>query len=149
MEPKKDLPKKDLLADLDLAGLFESRGKATEKQKKADERLAYVKFNHVVSLLVGGFAMGLFSLWLSHVLPPDQPMAMLVLALCIVACLGMFLAAFLPSETLRSHKEEASAASKQVKTIDDKIAFCNLVLDEAKRVKIRKYAEAWVEKEIS
>jgi hypothetical protein len=141
-------PKKDLVAELDLAGLFESRGKAAEKQKKANERLAYVKFNHVVSLLVGGIATGLSALWLAHVLPLDEPFAMLLLVLSIAAALGMLLAAFLPSETVWQHKEEASAATKQVKTIDDKIAFCNLVLDEAKRVKIKKYAEAWVEKEL-
>src|SRR5262245_41378026 len=133
-------PKKDLVAELDLAGLFESRGKAAEKQKKANERLAYVKFNHVVSLLVGGIATGLSALWLAHVLPLDEPFAMLLLVLSIAAALAMLLAAFLPSETVWQHKEEASAATKQVKTIDDKIAFCSLVLDEAKRVKIKKYA---------
>jgi hypothetical protein len=46
-------------------------------------------------------------------------------------------------------KDEASAAARNLKAIEDKIAFCNLVLDEAKRVKVRKYAEAWVAKELS
>jgi hypothetical protein len=42
-----------------------------------------------------------------------------------------------------------TAATRNVKDMENKIAFCHQVLEEAKKVKVRKYAEAWVEKEMS
>jgi hypothetical protein len=61
----------------------------------------------------------------------------------------MSISAFLPTESVRRRQDEEKAASKRVKDIDGKIAFCHQVLEEAKKVKVRRYAEAWVTKEMS
>ena len=54
MHPKD--PKKDLLAELDLAGLFKSRGEVAEKQEEAAERLNDAKAGHFVACVLGGCA---------------------------------------------------------------------------------------------
>jgi hypothetical protein len=142
-------PKKDLLAELDLARLFESREEAAKTQKDAAKRVIHARASHFVLFWGGGCIMLLAAVWLGDVFPENEPTGIFLLSACGILWLGMWVAACRPNETVRRRQDEASAASKQLKTIDDKIAFCHLVLDEAKRVKIRKYAEAWVDKELS
>jgi hypothetical protein len=142
-------PKKDLLSDLDIARLFESRGEAAEKQKEAAGRLIDAEASHLAFCLVGGCVLMAAAVSLGEVFPDDEPASIFLRSACIVLGLAMWLAAFFPSITAHRLQDEATATSKQLKAIDDKIAFCHLVLDEAKRVKVRKYAEAWVEKELS
>jgi hypothetical protein len=55
--------------------------------------------------------------------------------------------AFFPA--VRGLQDKEKAATKNVKDMEIKIAFCHQVLEEARNVKVRKYAEAWVEKEMS
>lgn len=142
-------PKKDLLAELDLAPLFESRGKAAEKQKEAADRLVNATARHLMFCVVGGCAMVIAAVCLGEVLPDNQPANIFLRSACAVLGLGMWFAAFFPGITAHRRQDEANAATRQLKALDEKIAFCHLVLDEAKRVKVRKYAEAWVEKELS
>jgi len=148
MDPPMD-PKKDLLAELDLARLYESRGEIVEKRKEAATRLIHAKASHFVRFWGGGCVMILVALWLSEVFPDNEPIGIFLLSACAVLWLVMWVAACLPNETVRRRQDEARALSKRLKAIDDRIAFCHLVLDEAKRVKVRTYAEAWVKKELS
>jgi hypothetical protein len=71
------------------------------------------------------------------------------LAVFIVLWLAMWVAACFPTLTVRHLQDRANALTRQVRDLDIKIEFCHQVLDEAKRVKIRKYAEVWVEKQAS
>ncbi len=142
-------PKKDLLAELDLAGLFESRGEAAEKQKEAAQQLVHARAAHFVLFWGAGCLTILAALWVREAFPASDPVGTFLLSACAILWLGMWVVACLPNETVRRRQAAANAASLQLKSIDEKIAFCHLVLDEAKRVKVRKYAEAWVEKELS
>ena len=150
-DPKKEAPKKDLVAELDLASLFKSRGEAAEKQKEAADRLADAKAGHFVFFVLGGCAwmVGATYLWLGVLFPDAEPTRIFLLSACVILWLGMWTAAAFPSGTVLRRQNEATAAARHLKLIDDKIAFCHLVQDEAKRVKVRKYAEAWVHKELS
>jgi hypothetical protein len=149
MDPKD--PKKDLLAELDLADLYKNRAEATEKQKEAAERLNDAKAGHFVACVVGGCVsmVAAIYLWLGDLLPDGEPTRVFLLSGSVILWLGLWIAAVFPTATVYRRQDEATAASRQLKAIDDKIAFCHLVLDEAKRVKVRRYAEAWVEKELS
>jgi hypothetical protein len=147
MDPKD--PKKDLLAELDLAKLYESRGEAVEEQKEAATRLIHARAGHFVLFWLGGCATIVGALWLREVFRNNEPIGIFLLSACATLCLWLWVRACLPNETIWRRQDEANAASRQLKAIDDKIAFCHLVLDEAKRVKVRRYAEAWVEKELS
>ena len=82
-------------------------------------------------------------------LPDGEPTRVFLLSGSVILWLGLWIAAVFPTGAVYRRQDEATAASKQLKAIDDKIAFCHLVLDEAKRVKVRRYAEAWVKKELS
>jgi hypothetical protein len=150
-DSKKEAPKKDLVAELDLAGLFKSRGEAAEKEKKAKEKADDAKDGHFVACVLGGCAAMVVAiyLWLGDLIPGTDATRVFLLSACVIVWLGLWTAAAFPSGTVLRLQNEASAATRQLKSIDDKIAFCHLVLDEAKRVKVRKYAEAWVQKELS
>jgi hypothetical protein len=161
MEPKKEegrkedaskvAPKKDLLAELDIAGLFKSRGEAAEKEKEAKEKADNAKAGHFVACVLGGCMsmVAAIHLWSGDLIPGTDPTWTFLLSACVILWLGLWTAAAFPSGTVLRLQNEASAAARHLKSVDDKIAFCNVVLDEAKRVKVRKYAEAWVEKELS
>jgi len=148
---KKDGPKKDLVAELDLAGLFKSRAKAAERQQEAAERLDNAKADHFMVCVLGGFAWMVAAIYLEldDLFPDSEPTHVLLLSASIILWLGSWVAAAFPSGTVHRRQNEATAAARHLKSVDDKIAFCHLVLDEAKRVKVRRYAEAWVAKELS
>jgi hypothetical protein len=151
MDPQKEAPKKDLVAELDLASLFKSRGEAAEKQKEAKEKADDAKAGHFVACVLVGCASLVVAiyLWLGDLIPDTDATHIFLLSACVIVWLGMWTAAAFPSGTVLRLQNEATAAARHLKSIDDQIAFCHLVLDEAKRVKVRKYAEAWVQKEIS
>ena len=140
-------PKKAMLAELDLAGLFKSREEAAEKQREAAERLNDAKAGHFVACVLGGCAwmVAAIYLWLGDLFPVSEPTRISLLSGCVIGWLGLWIAAVFPTVTVHRRQNEATAAARHLKSIDDKIAFCNLVLDEANRIKVRKYAEAWVE----
>jgi hypothetical protein len=137
--------KKDMLADLDLASLFKQRAEAAEKQEQAKAALENAKAGHFFVLVVVGCVTLAAAVSLSPRFPEVEPTGLFLLTVSGVSVI----AAFLPGLTVLPRQNEASAAARNLKAIEDKIAFCNLVLDEAKRVKVRKYAEAWVAKELS
>ena len=137
--------KKDMLADLDLASLYKQRTEAAEKQEQARRALENAKALHFFVLIVAGCVTLAAAVSLSPRFPEVDQTGMFLLAASGVS----FIAAFLPGFTVGRSQVQATAAANNLKAIEDKIAFCNLVLDEAKRVKVRKYAEAWVAKELS
>jgi hypothetical protein len=141
--------KKDILAELDLADLFEKRAEAAKEQKEAAKRLEGARAGHLLRFWLGGCAMALAAIWLRQVFPGHDPIGMFLLSACVIFWIGMSISAFLPTESVRRRQDEEKAASKRVKDIDGKIAFCHQVLEEAKKVKVRRYAEAWVTKEMS
>jgi hypothetical protein len=152
MDPEKDGRKdlkKDMLAELDLPALFAKWKDADKKQKKATENATNAKARHLFWFWVIGLVV---VCWAVFTFPEDrpwtEPAGSFVPGLVIVG-IGMCIMAFLPGLTAYKRQAEATAATKSVKDIEGKIAFCNLVLDDAKTVKIRKYAEAWVEKELT
>jgi hypothetical protein len=144
-------PKKDLLAELDLASLFKSRGEAAEKEKDAKEKADDAKAGHFVACVLGGCAsmVAAIYLWLGDLPADPDPTRIFLLCAFVILWLGLWTAAAFPTGAVLRRQNEASAAARHLKSIDDRIAFCHLVLDEAKRVKVRKYAEAWVQKELS
>jgi hypothetical protein len=149
MDPKKDAkqdPKKDLVSELDLAGLFEKRTEAVKKQKETADRLNGAKAVHLSLFWLGGGAMLIAAIWATQEYPDDDPTGIVLRTAFAVLWVVMWIAAFFP--TTQKRKEEVDAASKAVKDLESKISFCNQVLEEAKTVKVRRYAEAWVEKEI-
>ena len=83
------------------------------------------------------------------VVPENDPEGMFLLAACVILWVGMWVAAGFPALTVRRLQDNANALTRQLRDLDLKIEFCHQVLDEAKRVKVRKYAEAWVEKQSS
>lgn len=139
-------PKKDILAELDLAGLFDKREKALTKQKETATRAHNANADHFLGFWLGGGAMFVAAVIVKQVFPEDSPLGMLLVPACGISWLGMWITAFIPSGKARQLQVEASAASRHVREIDVKIAFCHQVFEEAKKVKVRKYAEAWVEK---
>jgi hypothetical protein len=149
MDPKKDPPKKDILAELDLPALFEKRADAAKKQKKATDNVNNAHGIHLLAFWLGGCAMALFAVFVTQGFPEDDPAGIFIFSACVIIGLAMFIFAFFPKVTARKRQDEATAATKSVKDIETKIAFCNVVLEEAKSVKLRKYAEAWVEKELT
>ncbi len=132
-------PKKDILADVDLPGLFEKRTEAVKKQKEAEANVQTARIVHLFVFWLGGLA----AVVVAQMLPENDPVRTFLLP--AAAILGI--AAFFPA--VRRLQDKATAASKNVKDMENKIAFCHQVLEEAKKVKVRKYAEAWVEKEMS
>jgi hypothetical protein len=137
--------KKDMLADLDLGSLYKQRTEAAEKQEQAKTALENAKAAQFFVLAVVGCLTLAAAASFSPRFPEVEPTGLFLLTVSGVS----FIAAFLPGLTVGRRQDEATAAGKNLKAIEDKIAFCNLVLDEAKRVKVRKYAEAWVAKELS
>jgi hypothetical protein len=149
MDPKKDPPKRDILAELDLPALFQQRTDAAKKQKEATDKVNSAQASHLLWFWVGGCLMAFAAVVVTQTFPEDDPTGIVLLSTFIIFGLGMWIVAFFPKLTVRKRQDEATAATKSVKDIETKIAFCNVVLEEAKSVKLRKYAEAWVEKELS
>ncbi len=150
-EDSKEAPKKDLLVELDIASLFKSRGEAAEKEKDAKERADNARAGHFGACVIGGCMsmVAAIHLWSGDLIPGTEPTRTFLLAACVILGLGLWTATVFPSATVLRLQNEAAAAARHLKSIDDKIAFCNVVMDEAKRVKVRKYAEAWVQKDLS
>lgn len=145
MDAKTDA-KKDMLADVDLAALNKQREEAVAKQRETAERAQSAKAAHFFSCWIGGLGLGAF--WLAWE-RPDDPAGMFYYSACLIFAVALLIIAFVPRLTAQGRQDEASAATRQLKAIDDKIAFCHQVLEEAKRVKVRKYAEALVDKQMS
>jgi hypothetical protein len=137
--------KKDMLADLDIASLYKQRTDAAARKDETAKTLENAKALHFFVLIVAGCLALAAAVSLSPRFPEVEPTGIFLLTVAGVS----FVAAFLPGLTVLRHQNEASVAARNLKAVEDKIAFCNLVLDEAKRVKVRKYAEAWVAKELS
>jgi hypothetical protein len=143
-------PKKDILAELDLPGLFDKRSDTVKKQKEAAAKLDGGRALHLTLFWLGGAAMALAATWVATATPDDDsPAGMFLLSACIIFWLGMWVAACFPGLTVRHLQDKSNALSKQVKDLDIKIEFCHQVLEEAKKVKVRKYAETWAEKQMS
>jgi hypothetical protein len=159
MEPKKDAdpkkpaddkkdadPKKAMLAELDLPALNAKRAKEAERQKKTTEWIDTVKILHLSGFWLGGISLLGLGIAGPYLLPEDHALQAL-LPYGAVLGLAMAIMAFVaPSVTLKKLQDEAKAAEKQVAELDRKIAFFHLVDEEAKKVKIRKYAEVWADK---
>jgi hypothetical protein len=135
--PGKRGAKKDLVAELDLPSLLDGREEAARRHRAADR---WLKCGQALHILVFGLAAwGVLQFTIRFGDPEDEPVLFIVGGvLCLVA--------FFPTVTVHWLQDKAHAASKHLKATEDKIAFCNVVLDKAKRIKVRKYAEAWVEK---
>jgi hypothetical protein len=146
MDPKKDI-KEDPLADVNLASLMQRRAEAVEKQKQAAENVQTGKANHFLRYWLGGGATALAGLWLVQAFPDYSPIGMFVLPACTISWLGMWIAAFFSAGAVRRLQDKATAANRQVIEIDLKIAFCHQVLEEARRARVQKYAQALVDKE--
>lgn len=139
-------PKKDLLADINLPSLLLRRAKAVDEQKEAAAKVQTAKAGHFLRFWLGGGVMLIGAVWLGQVLPESSPIGMFLLSAAVILWLGMWIAAFFSNTTVLRLQDKAVAASKRVMEIDLKIAFCHQVLEEAKKVKVRKYAQALVEK---
>jgi hypothetical protein len=140
--------KKDILAEIDLPGLIDKRAEAAKTQKESAANLEAAKVGYLFFFWLGGGAMGIVAVWLTPV-PENDPSAMFWFAACVIIALGMALAAFFPAGAVRRLQDKANAAARQVRELDVKIEFCHHVLEEAKKVKVRRYAEALVEKQTS
>jgi hypothetical protein len=142
-------PKKDITAELDLPGLLAKRCETVESQEEAAARLVTGKAQHFTFLWLGAGAVALVAACVTPVMPERDPWGMFMLGVYVFLWAALSVAAFFPALTVRRLQDKANALSRQVKELDVKIEFCHQVLDEAKRVKVRKYAEAWVEKQSS
>jgi hypothetical protein len=136
----------DLLSDLNPASLQQRRAELVEQQKEAAARVQRAKADHFLRFWFGGGAMALVVLGFGQALPDASPFGMFLLSAAIVFWLGLWVAAFFSAGAVRNLQDEARAASLRVKDIDDKIAFCHQVLDEAKRAKVRTLAQALVDR---
>jgi hypothetical protein len=146
MDPKTSI-KEDALAEVNLASLMQRRTEAVERQKEAADRVQTAKAGHFLRFWLGGGAMLLAAVWLAQALAEYTPIGMFLLSLFIISWLGMWIAAFFSAGAVRRLQDKATAATRQVVEIDLKIAFCHQVLEEAKRTRVHKYAQALVEKE--
>jgi hypothetical protein len=146
MDPKTNITEDDL-AEVNLAALMKRRAAAVERQKEAADRVQTAKAGHFLRFWLGGGAMLLGALWLAQALTEYTPIGMFLLSFLIIAWLWMWVAAFFSAGAVRRLQDKATAATRQVIEIDLKIAFCHQVLEEAKRVRAHKYAQALVEKE--
>jgi hypothetical protein len=134
-------PKKDILADVDLPGLYEKRTEAVKKQKQAEAKVQTARLVHLFVFWLGACAMAAVAA--AQIVPQDNTVGMSL----ILAAVILGFVAFFPA--VRGLQDKEKAATKDVKDTETKIAFCHQVLEEAKYVKVRKYAKAWVEKEMS
>jgi hypothetical protein len=139
--------KEDALADVDLASLMRRRAEAVEKQKKAADKVQTAKAGHFLRFWLGGGAMALAALWLVQKLPEHSQIGMFFLSALIISAVGLWTAAFFPAGAVRRLQDQATAATRQLIELDLKIAFSHQVREEARRVKVHRYAEALVEKE--
>jgi hypothetical protein len=140
-------PKKDITAELDLPALLAKRCETVENQKEAAARLVAGKARHFTALWFGAGIVAFFAACVTPAMPERDPWSMFMLGAYGVLWAALSVAAFFPALTVRRLQDSANALSRQLKELDIKIEFCHQVLDEAKRVKVRKYAEAWVEKQ--
>lgn len=148
MDSKTDA-KPDILADVNLASLMQRRSEVVERQKETAADVQTAKAGHFLRFWLGGGAMLLAALWLAQALPEYTPLGMFLLSACIIFWLGMWIAAFFSAGAVRHLQDKATAANKQLLEIDRNIAFCHRVLEEAKRAKVKKYAQALLEKDAS
>ncbi len=148
MEPNKDPPKKDLLAELDLPALFQRREEAVKTQKKTAAKVQNAQFFHISGFWLSGCAMLLAAILVRQTYLDNEPAGVILLSACGTLCIGLWTAIFFPTLTVRRRQDEAKDADKKLKDIETKIAFCNLVQEEARQLKVRKYAEAWVAKDL-
>src|SRR5262245_57562720 len=107
--------KKDILAELDLAGLRDQREKAADRQKKAATRARNANAAHFLGFWLGGGAMLLAAIIVKRVFSEDSPLGMLLLPACGISWFGMWITAFIPSGKARQLREEAAAASRHVR----------------------------------
>jgi hypothetical protein len=142
MDPKKDIP-----ADLNLADLFEKRAEAAKRQKETADKVQGAKADHFVGFWLVGGLMLLAAIWIAQELATDRPTGAFLLAASVILWLLLWVGAFFPTETVRRYQDEANAATRGLRDVDNKIAFCHQVLEEAKRIKVQTSARAWVEKE--
>ena len=140
---------KDMLAEVDLADLHLKRRAAVEKQEEAKANADVAKARHFMLFWLGGGVMLTAAICLKDALIGNDPFAIFLLAACTIIWIWLWIRAFFPTATVRRYQDELTAANRALKTIDDKIAFCHQVVEEAKQVKVRKYAEVLVEKQLS
>jgi hypothetical protein len=148
MDPKKDA-KADPLADLNLASLMQRREEAVKKQREAMQRVQTAKADHFLLFWLGGGGMLLAALWLAQALPEYTPLGMFLLSACIIGWVWMWIAAFFSAAAVRRVQDRATAAARQVMEIDRKIEFCHQVLEEAKRARVRRSAQALIDREVA
>jgi hypothetical protein len=139
--------KQDILSDLDLASLQQRRAEAVEKQKQAAASVQLGKVGHFLRYWLFGGAMALIAVALGQPLPEDSPIGMFAFSASIILWLGSWIAAFFSTGAVLRLQDEAAAAARQLLQIDLKIAFCHQVLDEAKRARVRTYAQALIDRE--
>jgi hypothetical protein len=141
--------KKDMLAELDLAGLLVKREEAVKMKEKADKRVGRAKVEHFAGFFASACALAYLTRRLAQAPPGNGPLWPLLVSVCGLTALWLAIEAFRPGGTVRQRRDEAAAAARKLKAIDDKIAFAHVVMEEARKVRARRYAEAWVEKELS
>jgi hypothetical protein len=146
MDPKKDL-KEDPLADVNLASLNQRRMEAVEKQKAAADAVQMGKAGHFLRCWLVGGAMFFAAVWLAQTLPEYTPIGMFVLSFFIISWLGLWIAAFFSTGAVRRLQDKATAASRHLIEIDLKIAFGHQVQEEVKKAKVKKFAQALLEKD--
>ena len=146
MDPKKDI-KEDPLADLNLASLNQRRIEAVEKQKEAAAAVQTGKADHLLRYWLVGGAMFFVAVWLAQTPAEYTPIGMFVLSFFIISWLGLWIAAFFSAGAVRHLQDKATAANRQLMELDLKIAFCHQVIEEAKKTKVQKFAQALVEKD--
>jgi hypothetical protein len=132
---------------VDLTSLNRRRIEAVEKQEEAVNAVKMGKVGHFFRYWLGGGAMFLAAVWLAPRLAERTQIGMFVLSFFILSWLGLWIRAFFATGAVRDLQDKATAATRQVMEIDLKIAFSHQVREEARRVKVQRYAEALVEKE--
>jgi hypothetical protein len=136
-------PKKDILAEVDLPALYAKREEAVKKQKEAAKDVELGKARHLFLYLLAAGAIVLVAVLTTPVLHDYDATGLIIIALAAAACI----AAFFPD--LRLLQDKAAAANKSVRDIEADIAFGHRVQEEVRTIRVRKYAEAWLQKEMS
>jgi hypothetical protein len=86
-------------------------------------------------------------IWPAQELPEvDARVRIFLLSAAIIFWLGMWIRAFFPTSAVRRLQDEVAAANKRIADIDLNIAFCHQVREEAKKAKVQKYAQVFIEK---
>jgi hypothetical protein len=150
-DEKKEPPKppRDLLAEVDLESLRKKRAEAELKQKEATDSLNLGKARHFLGYWVSGGLMLIGAFLLPGFVSDDSRAGMFLISAAVVLWLVMWVVAFRPSLAVRRRQDQLAAANKRITELDLNIAFSHQVREEAKLAKVRKYAQAVVEKETS